>query len=45
MTKLRCGNCDYIFESESTETRVICPYCGKKEVKKELSAEELIKNG
>ncbi|MDP7521103.1 MAG: hypothetical protein QF567_02630 [Candidatus Pacearchaeota archaeon] len=43
MTTFACENCNYQFKSEKVER--IYPYCGKKELLKELSAEDLLKNG
>tara|TARA_Y100000310_G_scaffold340505_1_gene436519 strand:- start:20071 stop:20202 length:132 start_codon:yes stop_codon:yes gene_type:complete len=36
-----CKNCNYRFKSEKINE--ICPYCGKKELIKEPSAEDLLK--
>ncbi len=41
--KFVCLNCNYRFESETEYTGKPCPYCGKKEVIKEPSAEDLLK--
>lgn len=40
--KFICLNCNYRFESESDYTIKSCPYCGKKEIKKEPNAEDLL---
>lgn len=44
MVRFRCKNCNYIFNSESSEEKKVCQYCGKKEAEKEMNAEELIKD-
>jgi DNA-directed RNA polymerase subunit RPC12/RpoP len=40
--KFVCKDCNFHFESDAKLEKVICPYCGKKTVIKELSAEELL---
>lgn len=43
MTKMRCMNCNFSFESQEGSKSVFCPNCGTKEkVIKEQSAEDLI---
>jgi rubrerythrin len=41
MTKYRCRDCNYSFDSEKIPEK--CPYCGRKNVSKELNAEEILK--
>ncbi|GBE20430.1 hypothetical protein BMS3Abin17_01171 [archaeon BMS3Abin17] len=43
MVRFACKNCNYRFNSEVNHTEKKCPYCGKKDVIKEPSAEELLK--
>ena len=38
-----CLGCNYRFESETEHTGKPCPYCGRNEVIKEPSAEDLLK--
>ena len=35
-------NCNYRFKSELDKTAQMCPYCGKKSVREEPSAEEIL---
>tara|TARA_Y100000034_G_scaffold19272_1_gene21691 strand:- start:13811 stop:13936 length:126 start_codon:yes stop_codon:yes gene_type:complete len=41
MAEFVCKNCNYRFKSE--KIKEVCPYCGKKELIKEPSAEDLLK--
>lgn len=40
--KFVCLNCNYRFESETNSLEKSCPYCGKTNVIKEPSAEDLL---
>ena len=40
--KFVCKDCNYRFESEFDKTQDVCPYCGKKEVEKQKSADEIL---
>jgi rRNA maturation endonuclease Nob1 len=42
MGRYFCQKCGYKFESE--KIKEICPYCGKKTVKEEETAEEIMKD-
>ncbi|MFH1326524.1 MAG: hypothetical protein ABIH59_00155 [archaeon] len=42
MTKFICAECNYRFESELSQARKKCPYCGKEKVIQEPLAEELL---
>ena len=42
MAKFVCKNCKYRFEGDGESKNKICPYCGKKDIKEEQDAEELI---
>ncbi len=44
MTELICKNCKYRFSSNREAKEIICPYCGKKEVKKEESIDDILKS-
>lgn len=41
MAKFICNECGYRFDATKIKE---CPYCGKEEIEKEKSAEELIDN-
>ena len=45
MTKFSCEECGYSFDSGLNQTGKGCPYCGKKKVEKEKSAEDLVREG
>ncbi|MDP2629009.1 MAG: hypothetical protein Q8P15_03900 [Nanoarchaeota archaeon] len=40
MTKFVCRRCNYKFEAEKPKKE--CPYCGEKDIVKELSAEDIV---
>jgi len=41
LTRYRCGNCNYFFNSEKFPEK--CPYCGQVKVSKEIDAEGILK--
>ncbi len=41
MTSFVCINCGYRFDSDKKKE---CPYCGKRNVEKKKSADELVNN-
>lgn len=42
MTAFICNHCKYRFESQRDQKDRNCPYCGRKEIGKERTAEELL---
>jgi len=40
--KFVCLKCNYLFESDTDRTGKPCPYCGRTDVIKEPSAEDLL---
>ncbi|MBU2562385.1 MAG: rubredoxin [Nanoarchaeota archaeon] len=42
MARFVCKKCNYRFESYAKNVKKECPYCGEQEIKRELSAQELL---